>query len=173
MGFGLPAAVGAQVARPDSVVVDIDGDGSLQMVSQELATIAANRLPIIIALLDNRFLGMIRQWQELFYNRRYSQSDLDVGTPDFVKLADAYGIKGVRVARIEDVEPILHDAIEAREPILIDFVVAREENVFPMVAPGTSIDEMLGGIPGASLSQMIDEEEEEENETYPVGSRRE
>ncbi len=174
MGFGLPAAVGAQIGRPDAVVVDIDGDGSIQMVSQELATVAANKLPIIIAILDNRYLGMIRQWQELFYNRRYSQSDLDVGTPDFVKLAEAYGVKGIRVTQIEDVEKTLKGAIESREPILIDFMVAREENVFPMVAPGTSIDEMLGGVPGAAISQMIDEEVEEEgerDETYPVGTR--
>lgn len=171
MGFGLPAAVGAQVGRPDAVVVDIDGDGSFQMVSQELATIAANKLPIIIAILNNGYLGMVRQWQELFYDKRYSQVDLNVGTPDFIKLAEAYGIKGVRVTEIDDVESVLSKAIDAREPILIDFVVEREENVFPMVAPGASIDEMLGGIPGASLSQMIDEEEEE-HEAYPVGSGR-
>jgi len=170
MGFGLPAAVGAQVGKPDSVVIDIDGDGSIQMVSQELATVAANKLPIIIAILNNRFLGMVRQWQELFYDHRYSSVDLDVGTPDFVKLAEAYGIKGVRVEKIEDVEPTLKEAIEARKPILIDFMVAREENVYPMVAPGASIDEMLGGIPGASLSQMIDEEVEK-RETHPVSTR--
>jgi len=174
MGFGLPAAIGAQIGRPDALVFDIDGDGSFQMVSQDLATIAANKLPIIIAILNNGYLGMVRQWQELFYDKRYSQVDLNVGTPDFVKLADAYGIRGVRVTQIEDVEAVLKQAIESREPVLIDFVVAREENVFPMVAPGASIDEMLGGIPGASLSQMIDEEEEEEeNEAYPIGSRRE
>jgi len=170
MGFGLPAAVGAQVGKPDSVVIDIDGDGSIQMVSQELATVAANKLPIIIAILNNRFLGMVRQWQELFYDHRYSSVDLDVGTPDFVKLAEAYGIKGVRVEKIEDVEPTLKEAIEARKPILIDFMVAREENVYPMVAPGASIDAMLGGIPGASLSQMIDEEVEK-RETHPVSTR--
>ncbi len=170
MGFGLPAAVGAQVGKPDSVVIDIDGDGSFQMVSQELATVAANKLPIIITILNNRYLGMVRQWQELFYDHRYSSVDLDVGSPDFVKLAEAYGIKGVRVEKIEDVEPTLKKAIEDREPILIDFMVAREENVYPMVAPGASIDEMLGGIPGASLSQMIDEEVEK-RETHPVSTR--
>ncbi|MEW5706054.1 MAG: biosynthetic-type acetolactate synthase large subunit [Actinomycetota bacterium] len=161
MGFGLPAAIGAQIGRPDAVVIDIDGDGSIQMVSQELATVAANKLPIIIAILNNGYLGMVRQWQELFYKKRYSQVDLNVGTPDFVKLAEAYGIKGVRVTDVGDVSKILKKAIKDRKPILIDFMVAREENVFPMVAPGASIDEMLGGIPGASLSQMIDEEEEE------------
>ncbi|MDP2210126.1 MAG: thiamine pyrophosphate-dependent enzyme, partial [Candidatus Aquicultor sp.] len=160
MGFGLPAAIGAQVGRPDALVFDIDGDGSFQMVSQDLATVAANKLPVIIAILNNGYLGMVRQWQELFYDKRYSQVDLAVGTPDFVKLADAYGIKGVRVTEVADVEKVLRQAIEDREPILIDFVIAREENVFPMVAPGASIDEMLGGIPGASLSQMIDEGEE-------------
>jgi acetolactate synthase-1/2/3 large subunit len=160
MGFGLPAAIGAQVGRPDALVFDIDGDGGFQMVSQDLATVAANKLPIIIAILNNGYLGMVRQWQELFYDRRYSHVDLNVGTPDFVKLADAYGIKGVRVTETADVEKVLKQAIEDREPILIDFVIAREENVFPMVAPGASIDEMLGGIPGASLSQMMDEGEE-------------
>ncbi|MBE0448626.1 MAG: biosynthetic-type acetolactate synthase large subunit [Actinobacteria bacterium] len=172
MGFGLPAAIGAQIGRPDALVFDIDGDGSIQMVSQDLATVAANKLPIIIAILNNGYLGMVRQWQELFYNRRYSQVDLNVGTPNFVKLADAYGIKGIQVTQVEDVEAVLGQSIESREPVLIDFAVAREENVFPMVAPGASIDEMLGGIPGASLSQMIDEEEEE-NESYPIGSCRE
>jgi acetolactate synthase-1/2/3 large subunit len=158
MGFGLPAAVGAQFGRPDAVVVDIDGDGSIQMVSQELATIAANKLPIITVILNNGFLGNVRQWQELFYNHRYSHVDLNGGSPDFIKLADAYGIKGVRVTEIADVEGALRDAIEAREPIVLEFKVMREANVFPMVAPGSSIDEMLGGIPGAGLDQMIDEE---------------
>jgi acetolactate synthase-1/2/3 large subunit len=158
MGFGLPAAVGAQFGRPDAVVVDIDGDGSIQMVSQEFATIAANKLPIITVILNNGFLGNVRQWQELFYNHRYSHVDLAGGSPDFIKLADAYGIKGVRVTKIEDVEGAIRDAIEAREPIVLEFKVTREANVFPMVAPGSSIDEMLGGIPGAGLDQMIDEE---------------
>lgn len=180
MGFGLPAAVGAQVGRPDTIVVDIDGDGSIQMVSQELATVAANKLPIIIAILNNGYLGMVRQWQELFYDKRYSHVDLNVGTPDFVKLAEAYGIKGIRVTETGDVDKVLKKAIDERKPILIDFVVEREENVFPMVAPGASIDEMLGGVPGASLSQMIDEDEDKDgeteeaskNEAHPVGSRR-
>jgi acetolactate synthase-1/2/3 large subunit len=159
MGFGLPAAIGAQIGVPDALVIDIDGDGSLQMVSQELATVAANRLPIIIAVINNGYLGMVRQWQELFYNKRYSQVNLAVGTPDFVKLADAYGINGIRVTKPKEVKSVLKEAIEAREPILIDFVVAREECVFPMVAPGGSIDEMLGGIPGGPISRMIEEEE--------------
>ncbi|MCL5291332.1 MAG: biosynthetic-type acetolactate synthase large subunit [Actinobacteria bacterium] len=160
MGFGLPAAVGAQIGRPDSIVIDIDGDGSIQMVSQELATVAYNKLPIVICVLNNGYLGMVRQWQELFYKRRYSAVDLAVGTPDFVKLAEAYGIKGRRVIDPKDVRPGLEEAIKARKPALIEFVVEREECVFPMVAPGASIDEMLGGIPGAPISQMIEEEEE-------------
>lgn len=161
MGFGLPAAIGAQIGRPDSIVIDIDGDGSLQMVSQELATIAAEKLPIIIVLLNNGYLGMVRQWQELFYNRRYSSVDLAVGTPDFVKLAEAYGIKGRRVSNLADVKPAIEEAVASREPVLLDFVVSREECVFPMVAPGTSIDQALAGIPGAPISQMIEEEDEE------------
>lgn len=160
MGFGLPAAIGAQFGEPDACVIDIDGDGSLQMVSQDLATISHNKLPITIALLNNGYLGMVRQWQELFYNRRYSQVDLRVGTPDFVKLAEAYGIKGVRVTKKDEVKPALKKAINANYPVLIDFMVEREECVFPMVAPGASIDEMLGGIPGGSINHMIDEEGE-------------
>ncbi|MHB0975563.1 MAG: biosynthetic-type acetolactate synthase large subunit [Candidatus Aquicultorales bacterium] len=161
MGFGLPSAIGAQIGCPESIVIDIDGDGSLQMVSQELATIAANKLPIVIVLLNNGYLGMVRQWQELFYDKRYSQVNLAVGTPDFVKLAEAYGLRSRRVTDMKDVKPALEEAIKAREPFLLDFVVSREECVFPMVAPGASIDEMLGGIPGASISQMIEEEDEE------------
>lgn len=161
MGFGLPAAIGAQFGQPDACVIDIDGDGSLQMVSQDLATVAHNKLPITIALLNNGYLGMVRQWQELFYNHRYSQVDLRVGTPDFMKLADAYGIDGIRVTKDEEVEPALKKAISSKKATLIEFMIEREEDVFPMVAPGASIDEMLGGIPGGSgpIDQMIEDED--------------
>ncbi|HDP70361.1 MAG TPA: acetolactate synthase large subunit, partial [Actinobacteria bacterium] len=145
MGFGLPASIGAQVGRPDEIVIDIAGDGSVQMVSQELATAVANKLPINIFILNNGYLGMVRQWQELFYHRRYSSTDLAVGTPDFVKLAEAYGAKGIRVTKKAQVESAIKEAIKSPLPVVIDFVIEREENVFPMVPAGGSIGEMIGG----------------------------
>lgn len=146
MGFGLPAAIGAQFAQPDALVFDIDGDGSFQMVSQDLATIVCNKLPIKIAILNNGYLGMVRQWQHLFYQKRYCQVDLAKGTPDLVKLAEAYGAVGLRVRKTEEVRPALVKAIKTPKPVVIDFVVHRTENVFPMVSPGAPIDEMIGGI---------------------------
>lgn len=145
MGFGLPSAIGAQVGVPDAVVVDIDGDGSLQMVSQDLATAVIEKLPINICILNNGYLGMVRQWQELFYGKRYSSVDLTCQTPNFVKLAEAYCTLGIRVTKPEEVRPALEKAIETPQPVIIDFMVAREENVFPMVAPGAAVTEMIGG----------------------------
>ena len=145
MGFGLPAAIGAQVGCPDKLVFDIAGDGSVQMVSQELATAVAYDLPIKVAILNNGYLGMVRQWQELMWNRRYSQTDINVGTPDFVKLAEAYGALGLRVTRVEDVRPALEQAIATPKPVVIDFQVAREENVLPFVPPGEPLTKMMGG----------------------------
>ena len=144
MGFGLPAAIGIQVAHPEAVVFDIAGDGSVQMTSQELATAVNYQLPINVAILDNRFLGMVRQWQELFHDRRYYQSDLS-GSPDFVKLAEAYGAIGIRVSRPADVVPVLQEAVASPRPYVLDFIVSREENVYPMVPPGGSLNKMLGG----------------------------
>jgi acetolactate synthase-1/2/3 large subunit len=158
MGFGLPAAIGAQLGRPDYLVIDIAGDGSIQMNSQEMATAAINKLPVKVVILNNGFLGMVRQWQELFYERRYSSSVLGQDCPDFVKLADAYGWHGARVTKPEDVDAALKAAFDHDGPALIDFRVAPEECVYPMVAPGGSIDEMLGGIPGGSVSEMLDDE---------------
>lgn len=145
MGFGLPAAIGAQVAHPKALVIDVDGDGSIQMVSQDLATAVAYQLPVKVVILNNGYLGMVRQWQELFYNVRYSQVDLRVGTPDFVKLAEAYGAEGYRVSKPQDVEPVLKEAFDSKNVSLIDILVEREENVFPMVAPGAPINEILTG----------------------------
>ncbi len=145
MGFGLPASIGAQVGKPDEVVIDIAGDGSVQMVSQELATAVASKLPINIFILNNGYLGMVRQWQELFYHCRYSSTDLAVGTPDFVKLAEAYGAKGIRVTKKSEVESAIKEAIKSPKTVVVDFVVEREENVFPMVPSGVSISEMIGG----------------------------
>lgn len=144
MGFGLPAAVGAQVGCPDALVIDIAGDGSLQMTCQELATAMQYHLPIKIAILNNGYLGMVRQWQELFFNKRYSQTELPP-IPDFVKLAEAYGALGLRATRREEVAPALEQAINTPKPVIIDFLVAREENVFPMVPAGEPLTKMLEG----------------------------
>jgi acetolactate synthase-1/2/3 large subunit len=142
MGFGLPAAIGVQVGCPDEVVFDIAGDGSIQMNIQELCTAVNYELPVNVAILNNGVLGMVRQWQELFYNRRYSQTEL--ANPDFVKLAEAYGAEGIRVTKPAEVAPALEQAIRSSKPVMIDFVVDREENVMPMVPPGGSIGKMLG-----------------------------
>lgn len=142
MGFGLPAAIGVQVACPDEVVFSISGDGSVQMNIQEMATAVNYDLPVKIAVMDNGYLGMVRQWQELFYNRRYSYTELR--NPDFVKLAEAYGAVGRRVTKPEEVAPALQEALAVPKPVMIDFVIEREENVLPMVPPGESLDKMLG-----------------------------
>lgn len=143
MGFGLPAAIGAQVADPQSLVIDVDGDGSFQMVSQDLATAVVNELPINIIILNNGYLGMVRQWQQLFYDVRYSHVNLKVGSPDYVKLAEAYGAVGLRVSKPEEVEPALKKAFNSKKVCVIDILVEREENVFPMVAPGAPINDIL------------------------------
>jgi acetolactate synthase-1/2/3 large subunit len=147
MGFGLPASIGAKIGRPDARVVNIAGDGSVQMNSQELATAVLNDIAVTIAILNNGYLGMVRQWQELFFDKRYSHTNLRRGeSPDFVKLAEAYGAKGMRVTEPEEVEPALKEAFKVKKrPVLIDFIVEQEENVFPMVAPGASLDDMIGG----------------------------
>jgi acetolactate synthase-1/2/3 large subunit len=146
MGYGFPAAMGAHFARPDQVVFDIAGDGSFQMNIQELGTVSHNRIPVKVAILNNRFLGMVRQWQELFYDRRYSYTELP--PVDFVKIANAYGVDGIRVEHCEDVVPALKAAIETDGPFVLDFRVEREENVFPMVPAGAAINEMIGGHTG-------------------------
>ena len=145
MGYGFPAAMGACLACPDQVVFDIAGDGSFQMNIQELSTVAANNIPVKVAILNNRFLGMVRQWQELFHNRRYSYTEL--APVDFVKVANAYGVEGIRVDSCEEVLPALKAAIACEGPFVLDFRVEREENVFPMVPAGAAINEMIGGRP--------------------------
>ncbi|AVX19919.1 acetolactate synthase, large subunit [Carboxydocella sporoproducens DSM 16521] len=144
MGFGLPAAIGAAVACPDHVVIDIAGDGSIQMNSQELATAVQYNLPVKVVILNNGYLGMVRQWQELFYNRRYSQVDMS-WAPDFIKLAEAYGAKGLRATRPEEVPEVLATALATPGPVVVDIVVDREENVLPMVPPGGALHKMIGG----------------------------
>jgi acetolactate synthase I/II/III large subunit len=142
MGYGLPAAIGAQVAFPDRLVIDIAGDGSIQMNIQELITAVCNDLPVKVAILNNRFLGMVRQWQELFYEKTYCATCLDAA-PDFVKLAEAYGAVGLRATKPEEVEPVIREAFAVRRPVLMEFVVAAEEGVYPMVPAGKDISEML------------------------------
>lgn len=144
MGFGLPAGIGVQMAFPDADVVVITGDGSIQMNIQEMATAVANKLPLKIILLNNGFLGMVRQWQDLFYAKRYSEVDLRASNPDFVKLAEAYGAVGLRVYRDEDVEEALSEAMAINDrPVLMDFVIAEEDNVYPMIPAGAASHEMI------------------------------
>jgi acetolactate synthase-1/2/3 large subunit len=142
MGYGFPAAIGAKVGCPDKEVWDIAGDGSIQMNIQELATAVSNDIPVKVAILNNEFLGMVRQWQELFYNRRYSYTSMK-GQPDFVKVAEAYGAVGIRVERNEDVKDAIVAASKSDSPVFIDFRVSKEENVFPMVPAGASINEFV------------------------------
>jgi acetolactate synthase-1/2/3 large subunit len=142
MGYGLPAALGVQVARPDKLVIDIAGDGSIQMNSQELATAVQYDLPVKVAILNNGYLGMVRQWQELFYDKRYAAVDSSA-QPDFVKLAEAYGAVGLRATKAEEVVPVLKEAIATPKPVIIDFRVSREEGVYPMVPAGAALTEMI------------------------------
>lgn len=145
MGFGFPAAIGAKIAYPEKTVINIAGDGSIQMNIQELGTAAQYQLPVIICILNNHYLGMVRQWQGLFYGGRYSHTDM-THQPDFVKLAEAYGAVGIRVTKMEEVEDALQRALQVTDrPVIIDFWVERETNVYPMVPPGESLFNMLGG----------------------------
>jgi acetolactate synthase-1/2/3 large subunit len=142
MGYGLPAAIGVQIAKPDALVIDIAGDGSIQMNIQELATAVQYRLPVKVAILNNGYLGMVRQWQELFYGKRYACSDMSV-QPDFVKLAEAYGAVGLRAEKPEEVVPVLKEAFGTPKPVLMDFRVSREEGVYPMVPAGAPLTDMI------------------------------
>jgi acetolactate synthase-1/2/3 large subunit len=144
MGFGLPAAIGVKYAFPDKQVVDIAGDGSIQMNIQELATAAQYKINVKIVLLNNGYLGMVRLWQELFYDKRYSHTDMTYA-PDFVKLAEAYGVVGLRATKPEEVESVLKQGLSLDRPVLMDFRVSREECVYPMVNPGDSISNMSLG----------------------------
>jgi len=150
MGYGFPAAIGAQAGKPESIVFDIAGDGSIQMNIQELATAVIEKLPVKIAILNNGYLGMVRQWQEMFYKKRYAYTVLAEDTlhmcPDFVKLAESYGVKGIRVTKKADVKKAIETAIKEKGPVVMDFIVEREENVFPMVPAGASISDMIYGL---------------------------
>ncbi len=142
MGYGLPAAIGAKIAFPDLPVIDIAGDGSIQMNIQELATANQHGVPVKIAILNNQYLGMVRQWQELFYDRHYAATVMEY-TPDFVELAKAFGAVGLRAKSKDEVEPVIKEALETDNVVLMDFAVSREEGVFPMVPAGKPTTEML------------------------------
>ncbi|HUT84850.1 MAG TPA: biosynthetic-type acetolactate synthase large subunit [Thermodesulfobacteriota bacterium] len=142
MGYGFPAAIGAQVAFPDETVIDIAGDGSIQMNIQELATAVQYKLPVKVAILNNQCLGMVRQWQELFYQKRYSATCLKI-SPDFVKLAEAYGAVGLRAQKPEEVVPVIKKALSIRQPVFMDFWVDPEEGVYPIVPAGAPISKMI------------------------------
>ncbi|UCG66031.1 MAG: biosynthetic-type acetolactate synthase large subunit [Deltaproteobacteria bacterium] len=142
MGFGFPAAIGAQVASQDKLVVDIAGDGSIQMNIQEMATAMQYSLPVKIVILNNKYLGMVRQWQQLFYDKRYASTDIDEA-PDFVKLAESYGALGLRATRPDEVVPVLEEGLSTPKPVIMDFWVDREECVYPMVPAGAPMTEML------------------------------
>ena len=145
MGFGFPAAIGAKIGCPDSEVVCVAGDGSFQMNSQEMATAKINDVPVKVLIIDNRALGMVHQWQSLFYNKRYSFTEL-ADNPDFVKLADAYGWRARRVEKPEDVDAALDEMLASKEPFLLDVMIPRDQTVYPMVAPGAPIDDIIGAL---------------------------
>jgi acetolactate synthase-1/2/3 large subunit len=145
MGYGFPAAIGAQIGNPEKIVFDIAGDGSIQMNIQELATAVQEGLPVNVAILNNQYLGMVRQWQELFFGKRYSHTNIEIA-PDFVKLADAYGAFGVKVEKKTEVVPAIKEATAFEGPALIDFRIERCENVFPMVPAGAALTQMIDGI---------------------------
>lgn len=142
MGYGLPASMGAQVGNPGRLVVNISGDGSFQMNIQELATLAERRIPVKVAIINNFYLGMVRQWQEMFFNRRYSHTNMEK-SPDFARVAEAFGIRGYTVTEKSQVGKVLDEALAHDGPVVMDFHVSREENVFPMVPPAAGIDRMI------------------------------
>jgi acetolactate synthase-1/2/3 large subunit len=142
MGYGLPAAIGAQIGRPDDLVIGISGDGSIQMCMQEMTTAAAEELPIKMFVLNNGYLGMVRQWQELFFDRRYSGVAL-TGNPDFAALAEAHGAMSLRCAGRADLRDTIERALEMDGPVLVDVPVAEEENVYPFIPAGRSVNELI------------------------------
>lgn len=145
MGFGFPAAIGAQIGCPEDQVVCIAGDGSFQMNSQEMATAAINRVPLKVVIIDNRALGMVHQWQSLFYDHRFSFTELDAN-PDFVKLADAYGWQAMRIEHPDQVDEALDTMLASDGPFLLDVIIPTEQTVYPMVAPGAALDDIIGAL---------------------------
>lgn len=169
MGFGFPAAIGAAIAEPDKTVVCVAGDGSFQMNSQEMATAAINNVPVKVLILDNRALGMVHQWQKLFYKERYSQTEL-ADNPNFVKLAEAYGWKGKRVDKPSDVPAAIKEMLESDGPYLLDVMIPRDQNVYPMVAPGAALDNIMGAIDVAVGAVRTDMPHEQSEETSPCAN---
>ena len=163
MGFGLPASIGAKIGNPDKTVIDISGDGGFQMTMQELATAVSDDVPVVVCILNNGYLGMVRQWQDLFWNKRYSYTCIDASDcgacpqapycnragrraqPDFKLLAEAFGAVGMTVTEKDEIEPAIREAIACGQPAVIDFRTSPEENVYPMVPAGQEITEMIGG----------------------------
>ncbi len=143
MGYGLPAAIGAQISKPKETVVCVEGDGSFQMTMTELATAAFNKVPIKVFILDNGYYGMVRQWQHLFYNKRYSGSVIGPSNPDFVKLVEAYGIFAIQISKKDEVIPAIKKALAHKGPVVVHSCISREENVYPMVPAGNALDQIL------------------------------
>jgi acetolactate synthase I/II/III large subunit len=141
MGYGLPAAIGAQLGQPDKQVVTFIGDGGFQMTIQELGTIAQEKIPVKIVILNNHFLGMVRQWQELFFEKRYSFTE--ISSPDFVKLAGAYDIEAKRVSKSGELDEAVSAMLNHKGPFLLEVVVEKEDNVFPMVPAGASVSDVI------------------------------
>ena len=142
MGFGFPSAIGAQFGRPNELVFAVCGDGGFQMTLSELATAAVHKLPVKVIIMANRYLGMVRRWQELFFDNRLSGVELK-GNPDFVQLAEAYGVKGLHLTNVNDIHKVLTEAIEHKGPVVIQADVIREDNVFPMIPAGKAAYHMI------------------------------
>jgi acetolactate synthase-1/2/3 large subunit len=143
MGFGLPAAIGAKVAKPDETVVCLAGDGSLVMVCQELATAVNHEIPVKVFLMNNGYMGMVRQWQELFWDGRYKSVEMGP-SPDWVKLAEAFGMRGMRVTQHDEVDDAMSEALADEGPVLLDVQVTKEENCYPMIPAGAAARDMVG-----------------------------
>jgi acetolactate synthase-1/2/3 large subunit len=143
MGFGFPAAIGAQLGRPKDTVICIDGDGSFQMTMFELATAVSYKIPVKVAIIDNLYLGMVRQWQELFYRKRYSGSELGSSNPDFVKIAEGFGAFGVKATKKDEVTPAIEKALAYSGPAVMHFLVEAQDNVYPMVPAGQALDQVI------------------------------
>ena len=154
MGYGFPAAMGAQTAFPDRQVIAVVGDGGFQMTLNDLATVTQYHVPVKIAIINNRALGMVRQWQEIFFEKRYCDIDLSFA-PNFAKLAESYGIRGLRVDHRADVKDAVRSMLSDREPCLIDFWVDPSENVYPIVPPGASLAEMVVEPPRVQLEEEV------------------
>jgi len=157
MGYGLPAAIGAQIAHPDALTVCVSGDASVLMNMQEMSTAVQHRLPIKVFILNNQYMGMVRQWQELLHGGRYAESYTH-SLPDFVKLAEAYHAVGIRCERPGDLDGAIKEMIDVDQPVLFDCVVDQNENCFPMIPSGRAHNEMLLGDSGESVDEAITEE---------------